>query len=596
MSRSLVSWRFAAGLIVVAALVCPAPASAADLDVSRFAASPLKVHKFGASPIKDGVLSARVVVLNRGRNSARGARLVLGLSADRNIDPGDIRLDPQLRVTLGRRPLVQVRMAARVPANLPRAVKYAFACVVVPRSTNPEPGPVGVARASGNTGNGTEADCKMAPQVTVEAAWDWSVPARYGHDKDMDGVDDRVEPDDWLRDDAPKIVPESWPVKLKASSSCESDNLQGRFPRWEVDGTVIEGGPNPCEVTYEFPKEGKYKVTLLKVDRDRQVLSENTQTVTVEDVLIVSLGDSIASGEGAPQKSTRGSVWQDSMDCHRSSLAGPALAAKALEDASRKTSVTFVHLACTGATMGTYPDRKDVHGEPVPPRLISEQIDDMAILTRGRKVDSVMLSIGANDIGFGEIAETCFQTVPTCSKKGGKTRKDAEKGIKKLPKRYERLAVALKKAKTGNEALIPEELDPEVLLTEYPDPLRVDEDHTCGTIEYSHLIAGRFKFTAAEAKWASETVLELNQAVRAAARANDWTLVGGIADAFSGHGYCAEEGLRWINTAQDSRREQHDIRGTLHPNAAGHLIGYAEPLTSHLEKVRSWIPERRQPR
>jgi hypothetical protein len=413
LSRSLVSRRFAGGLMVAAGLVCPAPASAADLDVSRFAASPspIKVHKFRASPIKDGVLSARVYVLNRGRHYAPGARVVLGLSADRKVDPGDMRLMPQLRVTLARRPLVQVRMAARVPADIPRDAKYAFACVVVPRSTNPESRPVGMARASGNQTDGTNADwndCKMGPRVAVEAAWNWSVPARYGHDKNRDGFADRVAPDATNTDDAPEIVPESWPVKLKASSTCESDNAQGRYARWEVDGTVLDG--SPCEVTHKFPEEGKYKVTLLKVDRDGKVLSEDPQTVRVEDVLIVSLGDSIASGEGAPQGRWRqtadGEEWRTSTSipwqnegCHRSSLAGPSLAAQALEDASRKTSVTFVHLACTGATI------KDVE---------TTQISEMACLTKDRKIDSVMLSIGANDIRFGDIAHACFY-VPDCS-------------------------------------------------------------------------------------------------------------------------------------------------------------------------------------
>jgi hypothetical protein len=43
-------------------------------------------------------------------------------------------------------------------------------------------------------------------------------------------------------------------------------------------------------------------------------------------------------------------TWQ-SEQCHRSALAGPARPARAIEQADERTSVTFLHLACSGATI-----------------------------------------------------------------------------------------------------------------------------------------------------------------------------------------------------------------------------------------------------
>src|SRR3546814_6617011 len=87
--------------------------------------------------------------------------------------------------------------------------------------------------------------------------------------------------------------------------------------------------------------------------------------VRAKDLLIVSIGDSMASGEGNPD----GYTWVPALNnhitdwvyrrCHRSKTSGHALAAKAIEDASDKTSVTFLSYACSGGTfnsgiLGTY--------------------------------------------------------------------------------------------------------------------------------------------------------------------------------------------------------------------------------------------------
>ena len=72
-----------------------------------------------------------------------------------------------------------------------------------------------------------------------------------------------------------------------------------------------------------------------------------TKQVEVDDLMIVSVGDSIASGEGNPDIESPGSRWQLER-CHRSAFGGPAQAARWLEAADARTSVTLLHLACSG--------------------------------------------------------------------------------------------------------------------------------------------------------------------------------------------------------------------------------------------------------
>jgi len=72
--------------------------------------------------------------------------------------------------------------------------------------------------------------------------------------------------------------------------------------------------------------------------------------VKLEDFLIVGLGDSNASGEGNPDvPGLARPLWED-FRCDRSAQSYQARAASAIEKASDHSSVTFVHLACSGAS------------------------------------------------------------------------------------------------------------------------------------------------------------------------------------------------------------------------------------------------------
>jgi hypothetical protein len=294
--------------------------------------------------------------------------------------------------------------------------------------------------------------------------------------------------------------------------------------------------------------------------------------ITVEDWLIVSIGDSVASGEGNPdvkQGEPGGPKWK-SKPCHRSQWAGPSRAALLLESENRKTTVTFVHVACSGATvneglLGDYAGIDPRKGLVFPP-----QVQVVKHIIQGRTIDALLVSIGANDVKFGTIVDKCFRG--ECLKEGDYNVTEAfqEKiDDKVLEKRYAKLASCL--SNTGVACPLPTgslNLPPSrVFLVEYLNPtLNKDGVTYCTASAYG----GLAYISSSEFKWAGETVLtHINGELAKAAATHGWTLVGGISKMFERHGYCADD-LRWVVTLQDSDRVQDDQNGTMHPNRTGH--------------------------
>ncbi len=99
----------------------------------------------------------------------------------------------------------------------------------------------------------------------------------------------------------------------------------------------------------------------------------------------------------------RSAVGEDHIKAHRSSKSWPAMAALAIERADPHSSVTFIHLAASGATiaagvLGPYYGTK---GEKTAVRKLMEpQVHKMRDLLAGRAIDLVTISVGGNDAGF----------------------------------------------------------------------------------------------------------------------------------------------------------------------------------------------------
>ena len=129
--------------------------------------------------------------------------------------------------------------------------------------------------------------------------------------------------------------------------------------------------------------------------------------VTIHDTLVVGLGDSNASGEGNPDHAIAPVRWQDRR-CHRSANGFEALTASRLEKASDKSSVTYIPLACSGAAIITGLLAPYAGIEPVGTTKVPAQIQAMKAQLGTRTPDAVLVSIGINDLGFGNVAFFCF--------------------------------------------------------------------------------------------------------------------------------------------------------------------------------------------
>jgi lysophospholipase L1-like esterase len=333
----------------------------------------------------------------------------------------------------------------------------------------------------------------------------------------------------------------------------------GTSARWKRGGQAFTPSPSTspgipgCRFTLALPATAP---THLEVTAGGEQVSRD---MTPTDKLVVALGDSVASGEGNPDKD---GGWR-SARCHRSAAAGVEQAARLLAQSGQGRSITFVNLACSGATVrtGLLGDYGGIESGKV---AIPSQIDRLqAIVTRrGRRADAVLITVGANDVHFGDVVFHCIE-VPSCPGShfdpdhlGKDTTTDATVGaaLGRLAGRYDDLATAL-------EPLV---APAGVHITEYFDPTRDESGEPCGSI-----IGGRV--TGSELRWAEDSVLTpLNQEVAAAATRHGWDAVGGIADAFATHGYCTAAGQSWIRHVGESIVD-NNIDGPLHPNRRGHL-------------------------
>jgi hypothetical protein len=292
-----------------------------------------------------------------------------------------------------------------------------------------------------------------------------------------------------------------------------------------------------------------------------------------DDQLIVSIGDSVASGEGNPD--VPGLIGQEPRwllrRCHRSLRSGHAQAALQIERDDPVADVTFVPLGCSGATVleglvGPYKGTQPEAG--VIDRAQVDRVNDLA--TR-REVDALLVSIGANDVHFSKLVTFCMRR-QSCetrrfdpSTRSGAGDEDdptlaaaMHDAIARLPGLYAQLDAQLSDR-------VPRD---RVLIVEYLDATRGSDGGPC-----------RFRTPLGEvdeheSAWARRAVIgPLNQAVREAAGDHGWRLVGGVADLFDGHGICAQPPReRWVQTLEGSLVDQNlNHLGALHPNRDGHL-------------------------
>ncbi len=417
------------------------------------------------------------------------------------------------------------------------------------------------------------------------ARFGWTVPARLVDD-DGDGFvdpanDTGIDSADQLRVYGGRTID----VTLDGcASTAPAGRTIARYEWTEVnpDGTADLLPFGACSETLSF-QSGEETTFRLDVVDSTGERSSVVQVVAPKDLVVASLGDSVASGEGNPHEPATSALparWQDG-PCHRSVDAGPALAARRLEAADDHTSVTFIQLACSGAAMVDSPEVPGIDDpttggvldsyigqEPTAGSLRPSQIEQLRDLLGARDVDAVMLSIGANDVRFSDTLKSCITTAH-CERTS--VRSDFEARVTQLPGRYARLAAALNGLGVEPSA---------VHISEYFDPTS-DE---LGVVEMRCAVLGGAVdlLDDDEARWAATGVMGgINSAVSTASAAHGWTYVGGVAAAFARHGYCSTD--PWVVGIGESQSNQGNTDGAFHPNGGGQAA-YAQALYPSLRR------------
>src|SRR3954451_12827728 len=283
-------------------------------------------------------------------------------------------------------------------------------------------------------------------------AFNWSVPERY----DASWAAYRFSSGTYRPD---LVTPSSWSIRLDACDSTAVRRITGYVFTISKVGTTWTRTftSRTCATRSDaLPALGAYDVALsLTTDWGPNVgVSGQVRTgATLKDFLIVSMGDSLASGEGNPD--VRGDYdpvgpdqlagWKDQR-CHRSALSGPALAARAIEKADPHSSVTFISVACSGAKIPhlshrTYEGIVEQPGFRFPP-----QVTQVANLVGpdspqgGRRISAILLTAGANDLYFSGVIRRCAKlwTGDGCVRWG-----DRRNNLAGLPASYHRLATEI---------------------------------------------------------------------------------------------------------------------------------------------------------
>ncbi|MCC6994698.1 MAG: SGNH/GDSL hydrolase family protein [Deltaproteobacteria bacterium] len=325
-------------------------------------------------------------------------------------------------------------------------------------------------------------------------------------------------------------------------------------------------------------------------------------------VRIISVGDSFASGEGAPDATRRQCLWgplgflckisgewrandgdpwgASDTQCDRSGKAGPLQAARSFRDDNRWRFTTEARsLACSGA--------KIEHLISTPQGGVREQLEQVQDRYGHQRIDALLVSIGGNDVGFASALTycmtsplgDCFDDLPfrgsfhetPLGVIGSPAAREAE-----LTDRYQQLRdwIAVNLPNVAN-----------VFVTEYPAPTADESGAFC-----DHAPAGDLLLrgvSASEARWASQVAIAtLNRVVADAARRfapDGWQLVSGLEAAFARHGYCARDDgagqrRRWINTTVDALDGQGNLSGSLHPNDLGQAA-YRDHIRAALQTL-----------
>lgn len=312
----------------------------------------------------------------------------------------------------------------------------------------------------------------------------------------------------WYLDDS------GYPVQLNACASAGS-----RYS-WHLVGAGIDRtlparalGKHTCKSTVLLP-EGEVEATLIVTRGSTKATA--TTTLAVRNLLLVAFGDSYASGEGNPRNVdawiAEGTLlgeftpYWDDVKCHRSVHGAPAQAALMLEQSSPRTSVTLVDVTCSGATVDA-----GVLGPQPSAGQTTSQIERARRIIGSRPIDLVTISVGGNDIGFGNVLLACATNADCPTSKptqpplrGFPTVQDGIQATTgELLPAYTRIAACLGGSACdlrgpGSKSALPLASGAKILPTMYPDITRDSNGQPCNYLT----------FTSENMAWARATILD----------------------------------------------------------------------------------------
>ena len=374
-------------------------------------------------------------------------------------------------------------------------------------------------------------------------------------------------------------------------NGCGSRATGSAFPgissyEWAV-GSAAPVYTSTCTWTWQRPVAATASSTSVKLTVIPRVGAPFSlaKPVTYRDVVIASVGDSAASGQGTLH-------YNISPQCYRSGLAGSAQDALRMQQAlGANVSVHFWFLACSGARItsadsstwagvpgaGTHP--ADWGGmltpyagakNPNETAPLTPQVDRLKQLKTesGLPIATLLMTVGANDTGWALVAQDCLiagaiaAVVPSPEAEAAQSaclfslQPQIAASMASLPAHFGLLATALPAVVPANR----------VYLTDYFDP---EDSYSAPTLVCPGELMASYSLRTMGISWVQNP---MQSDVQAAAAANGWHYLSGNRAAFQGHGVCNADTSaagRWVNSMTDSKLGQQDFVGTWHPNTYG---------------------------
>jgi lysophospholipase L1-like esterase len=302
-----------------------------------------------------------------------------------------------------------------------------------------------------------------------------------------------------------------------------------------------------------------------------------TKVAALAIAAVVSIGDSFIAGEG-------GGGYGASGACHRS--------ASAPIHSARLPGVEAVNLACSGArTRNLWPAAwggERLRGEP-------PQADRLAALARRRAVRLIVVTAGANDVGFGRIVARCaldWARSPLRRPRHCRQRAQGEVAAA-LPALRRDLVRALRGIRAAMAAAGRGRGDYRLVVMGYASPFPEGRLIRYPEHGWSRLREGGCPVWNADADWAvRRAVPEIDAAMHAAAQAVGAEYLD-LQHALDGHQLCDRRAVvEWVRPL---RFAPWALRESLHPDARGQrAIGVCIAL--HLARSRGDHACRSSPR